>query len=234
MVNGKALQPADIDGIVNHAAPAVDFTGVFADIAADTGKGIVLTNEGDSLVIALFPDKGNIARDIHMGWADRDAGNRMGESRNAAAAENVLLVVVTEAFDSFKDHDGSLVANGPVRRVCNDFCRPLDAVNGFKCGRAVHDGFNQRCQLAQSNAARYAFPAGLGMAEPQETERHINGTQTGRTGADAPLYIPVEPAQDHFGTGRGLNGQSCHRINLPFEGHGAPPHGCMQGLFPSL
>lgn len=74
MVNGKALQPADIDGIVNHAAPAVDFTGVFADIAADTGKGIVLTNEGDSLVIALFPDKGNIARDIHMGWADRDAG----------------------------------------------------------------------------------------------------------------------------------------------------------------
>ena len=64
--------------------------GVFADIAADTGKGIVLTNEGDSLVIALFPDKGNIARDIHMGWADRDAGNRMGESRNAAAAENVL------------------------------------------------------------------------------------------------------------------------------------------------
>lgn len=53
MVNGKALQPADIDGIVNHAAPAVDFTGVFADIAADTGKGIVLTNEGDSLVIAL-------------------------------------------------------------------------------------------------------------------------------------------------------------------------------------
>lgn len=70
------------------------------------------------------------------------------------------------------------------------------------------------------------------MAEPQETERHINGTQTGRTGADAPLYIPVEPAQDHFGTGRGLNGQSCHRINLPFEGTGHLLMDACRAFFP--
>ena len=88
MIHRKPLQPADVDRVIHHSAAALGLAGMLAHIGAGGGKGIVLPNQADRVVVPLLPDQGHIAGDIHMGRTDGHAGHRVAQ----AADRNLLRV----------------------------------------------------------------------------------------------------------------------------------------------
>lgn len=88
----------------------------------------------------------------------------------------MLLVIVAEALHAAQHHAGSFIANGAVRGFQNGAGCALDAVNGFQCCALAQHVIHQVGKLAESDAARGAFAAGLCVAQLQETEGNIHRT----------------------------------------------------------
>ena len=164
MIHRVALQAADVYGIVHHAAAAVGLTGVLAHVGAGKGEGIVLADQAHGIVVAAGPHQRDVAGNVHMGRAHRDAGHRVAQAADAAAMQHVLLVIFPEAPYPLQHHMGSLIADGAVRRVGNDLGGAFDKVHGLQGGSAVQHLLNEHCQLTQPDAAGPALAAGLGMA----------------------------------------------------------------------
>ena len=89
MIAHKALDAADVDRVVYHAAAAARFTGVLAYIAAYGGEGVVLADQTDGIVVAAGARQRNIARNIHPGGAERHTGHGLVEAEQTAAMRDV-------------------------------------------------------------------------------------------------------------------------------------------------
>ena len=215
MIHRVALQAADVHGIVHHAAAAVVLTGVLAHVGAGKGEGIVFADQAHGIVVAACPHQRDVAGNVHMGRAHRDAGHRVAQAADAAAMQHVLLVIFPEAPYPLQHHMGSLIADGAVRRVGDDLGGALDQINGFQGGGAVQHALDQNGQLAQAHPAGYAFAAGLRVGKAHEVQRHVHRAQPRRRGVDAPAHLPVKAVQNDLGLAGMFNGKSAQK-NSPF------------------
>ena len=206
VVNRKALQTADVDGVVHHPAAALGLAGVLAHIGAGGGERIVLPDQLDRVVVPALPDQRHIAGHIHMGGTGGDARHGVAQAADAAAVEDVLLIVLPEATDALEHHVGPLVADGAVGGIGDDLGGALDQVDGLQGGGAVQHLLDQVSQLVQAHAAGHALAAGLGVAQAQIVQGNVHRTQARGAGTDPPLHVPVESAQDGLRPSRRLDG----------------------------
>ena len=98
LVHDVVLDAADVDGIVNHIPAAPCLAGMLADQCAGRGEGVVLTDQAHGVRAASFPGKGDIARDVHVGRAERHAGDGLLEGAGALALLHMGKVVFLEAL----------------------------------------------------------------------------------------------------------------------------------------
>ena len=189
--HGKALQPADVDRVVHHAAAALNLAGMLADQAADGGHGIILPDEPDGVGIASLQHAGDIAGDVHTRRAHGNTGHRLIERADAAPAADVLLKVVTEALESPQDHPRGLVTNGAVCGQEHRAGRLFDDRQRFLRRITVQDVLQQLFQLCQSDAAGYALAAGLRAAHFQKGSSQIDRAQARLGGDNTPLHVLV-------------------------------------------
>ena len=96
-----------------------------------------------------------------MGGAGGHTGDRVAQTADTAAVEDVLLVVLPEAPNPF----------------------------GFQGSGTVQNPFDEYRQLAQTDPAGGALAAGLRMTQPQKVQRHIHRAQPRLAGVDPPLHI---------------------------------------------
>ena len=116
----------------------------------------------------------------------------LGQTAGAAVVGDVLDIVVAEALDAAQNHVGGFVADGTVCGVRDGFRRLFNAVDGFQCCTLAEDIVHQACELSETDAAGGTFAAGLCMAQLQEAEGNVNGTQSRGAGGDTPLQILVQ------------------------------------------
>ena len=210
VLHGEALQAADVDGIVHHGPAAAHLAGMLADEAAGGGQGIVLPDELHRVGIAALEDEGDVAGDVHMGGTQGHAGNGLVLDAQAAAMEDMLLIVVPEALDAFQDHAGSFLSDGAVRAGKDALGGLFDQVQGLQFAGAVQHGLHQVFQLSQADPAGGAFPAGLGMADMQEALGQVHGAETRLACLYAPFRIPVKLLHRLLGAVFGHDTQSAH------------------------
>ena len=206
VVHGKALQPADVDGVVHHPPAALALAGVLADVGAGGDEGVVLADEAHRVLVPPLVDQGHIAGDVHMGGAGGHAGHRVTQPADAPAVEDVLLIVLPEASDPLEDHVGRLVADGAVGGVGDDLGGIFDEVDVLQRGGAVQHPLDEDGQLAQPHPAGDAFAAGLGVAQPQEVQGHVHRAQARLVGVEAPLHIPVQAIEHCLCAARSFDG----------------------------
>ena len=90
--------------------------------------------------------------------------------------------------------------------------------NGVDCGHrtgAVENLTHQCTQLSKTNAAGHTFAARLRVAQLQKGQRHIDGTQSRRTGRDPALHILVQPVNDSLRLTRGFDIESAQGYFTP-------------------
>ena len=214
VVHGEPLQAPDVDGVVHHLPAATGLAGVLADVGAGCGEGIVLPNEADCVGIAPLPHQGDIAGDIHPGGAQGHTGDGILQTAQAAVAEDVFLIVVPDAVEARQHQLGGVDADGAVRGGHDYLRRVLDQLEDVQGRPSVQDLVEQVRQLSQAHPAGHAFPAGLGMAEVQKVQRHINRAQARRAGLDPVLHAAVQMFHHHLGLAGGFNIQSAHARSL--------------------
>ena len=91
--------------------------------------------------------------------------NRLRQTAGTAVVAYVFLIIVAEALHATQHHAGSFIANGAVCGFQNGAGCALDAVNGFQCCALAQHVIHQVGKLAESDAARGAFAAGLCVAQ---------------------------------------------------------------------
>ena len=191
-VHGVALQPADVDGIVDHIPAAPRLAGVLADIGTGHGEGIVLTDQPHRIGAASLAYQGHIAGYVHTGGTQGHAGHRQLQARQTAVVQDVFLVVIPEALQPVQHQSGGVAPDGAVGGVHHGPRRFLDNGQGAHVGGAVQHGGDELAQLPQTDTAGHALAAGLGVAQLQKRQGHIHRTEARRTGGDAALHVPVE------------------------------------------
>ena len=88
---------------------------MLADIGAGRGERIVLADELHGVGVAAILDQYQIAGNIHVRRAQGHAGYRVLHTTEAAMAQNVLFIIVTEARQSVKNKARRITTNGTVR-----------------------------------------------------------------------------------------------------------------------
>ena len=90
---------------------------MLTDKAAGGRERVVLADQADRIGVSTFFHKGHIARDVHMGRADRDTGNRLVVCTGTAPVPDMLHIVIAVADESLVDHVRRLIADGTVSGV---------------------------------------------------------------------------------------------------------------------
>ena len=187
---------------------------MLADVGAGGGQGIVLADQAHSVGVAALPHQRDVAGDIHAGGAQGHAGHGVLQAAQAAVMENVLLIVIPEALEPHQHQLRGVDADGAVGGVHDGLSRLLDAVDDLDVRLTVQHFLHHFRQLAEADTAGDAFAAGLGMAQVQEVQRHVNGAQARRAGCDAPLHVAVKLVYHRLGLVRGLDVKTAHKVSL--------------------
>ena len=188
IVNGIALEGADVDRIINHVSAAASLAGMLADIGAGRGEGIILADKADSIIAATFVDKGDGAGDVHACGAKSNAGNGIFKAAEAAVMENMLHIVIAEAMDAVENDSCCLTTYGAVGAGNNNLGGFLDKSNGLGSACSIENIIYKSVYLSETNAAGNALTAGLSLTHGQEAKSHINRAKSGRRGCNAALY----------------------------------------------
>ena len=207
-VHGVALQPADVDGIVDHVPAAPRLAGVLADVSTGHGEGIVLTDQPHRIGAASLAYQGHIAGYVHTGGTQGHAGHRQLQARQTAVVQDVFLVVIPEALQPVQHQSGGVAPDGAVGGVHHGPRRFLDNGQGAHVGGAVQHGGDELAQLPQTDTAGHALAAGLGVAQLQKRQGHIHRTEARRTGGDAALHVAVEIVHHRLGAAGVLDVES--------------------------
>ena len=126
--------------------------------------------------------------------------------------EDVLLVVVPEALEPHQHQLGGVDADGAVGSIHNGLGRAFNPVENPDIGLSVQHLPQHLGQLSQTDPAGHALAAGLGVAQLQEIQSHVNGTQARRAGGDPMLHVPVELIHHRLGLAGSLDVQSAHGV----------------------
>ena len=185
---GKALETADVDGVVHHVAPAVRFAGMFTDKSARRGEGIVLADQLDRVFVPPVGNQGNITRNVHVGRAGHAAGDRLVLAAQAVPVFHVFLEIQAERRQAVQDHAARFVADGAVCRQVNGAGRPFQQDQVSFRPVAVQDLFQQVFHGSQSDAARYTLAAALAVAGLDHGQRRIDGAASARVGRQAAFH----------------------------------------------
>ena len=132
-------------------------------------------------------------------------------------AEDVLLIVVPEALEAHEHQLGGIDADGAVSGVHDGLGGLLNAAEDLNVRLAVQYLPQHLGQLPKTDPAGHALAAGLGVAQLQEVQSHVDGTQARGAGGDPVLYIPVELIHHRLGLAGGLDIQSAHGAFTPFS-----------------
>ena len=114
MIDRIALDAADVDRIIQHAATAARFTRVFTDIGAYRRKRIVFADQAHRISVPAFLDQSDIARDIHAGRTHGHTGHRLIQAGCAASMQDMLFIIITKAAHALQHHFGSFIADSAV------------------------------------------------------------------------------------------------------------------------
>ena len=129
---------------------------------------VILTDQLHRVLITLIMDEGNVARDVHMRRALPYTRHRLAVHALAAAMPDMLYIVIAEAAQSLEHHTCRLGPDCTVRRHIDTLCRVLQHLQGKHVRRTIQHLADQGFQLAETDTARCALTAGLGMAEMQK------------------------------------------------------------------
>ena len=217
LVHGIALQRPDIHRVIHHPAAAAGLAGVFTDVGAGHREGVVLADQAHRIGVPAGVDQGDIAGDVHSGGAQGHAGHGVFQAAQAPVAEDMLLIVVPEGLKAHQHQLGGVDADGAVGGVHDGLGRLLDPAEDADVRLAVQHLLQHPGELPQADPAGDALSAGLGMAEIQEVQCHVDGAQTRRTGSDPALHIPVELVHYRLGLAGSFDVQSAHRSSLLFH-----------------
>ena len=130
MVHSVALQPADVDGVVDHIPAAAGLTGVLADVGAGRGERIILSDEAHRVGAAPLAHQRHVAGHVHPGGAEGHAGDGQLQAGKTAAVVHVLFIVVAEALQAIQHQAGRVAADGAVSGVQDAAGRLLDDGDG--------------------------------------------------------------------------------------------------------
>ena len=214
MVDGIALQPADVDGVIHHTAAAARLARMLTDIGAGRGERIVLADQADGVGAAPGADKRHIAGDIHACGTEvhaRDGDLQPGET---PVVTDVLDIVVAEALQPVDDEPRGIAPDGAVGCIDNGARRLFDDGERLHGGGAVHNLLDQQRELPQTDAAGDTFTAGLCVAQLQKGQRHIHGTQARGARGNPALDVAVEIIHHGLGAVLGFDVQSAQSISL--------------------
>ena len=173
MIHGIALEPADIDGIVDHISAAASLAGMLAYIGAGNGEGVILADQAHGVSAAILTYQGHVAGNIHPGGAQGHTRNGVLQPCQAALVKDVLLIIIPEALQPVHHQACRVPADGAICRVDNGSSCLLNGNQGAHGGCAGKNLLQEQSQLPQADAAGHTLAAALGMAEPQEAQRHI-------------------------------------------------------------
>ncbi len=210
VVHGKALEAADVHGVVHHAAAAVHLAGMLAHVAAHEGQRVVLADEAHGVGVAAGLHEADVAGDVHAG---RAAGNAGHELRLLEAADVVLHVapeVIREALDGREGHGPGLVADGTVGRQVDAARGALDEVEGRRGGAVLEHLVEQVVQRVEAHTARGALAAALGRAHGDVGGGELNGARGQRAHRQPPFEGAVQAVHDGLGLAPLHDVQSCH------------------------
>ncbi len=192
LIDGIALEAADVHRVVDHVAAAVSLAGMLAYVAAGDGHGIVLADELDGIGVAPHADEGDIAGDVHACGAERHAGDGRGERAEAAVLVDVLHKVGAVVLQIGENHLRGFIADGAVGALENGIGRLADEVDGVGGAPSVQHLVQQPLELVEADAAGNALAAGLGEAHGDEAEREVNGTHARGAGGQTARHIAVD------------------------------------------
>ena len=215
LVHGIALQRPDIHRVIHHPAAAAGLTGVLTDVGAGHREGVVLADEPHRVGVPACVDQGDIAGDVHSGGAQGHAGHGVFQAAQAPVAEDMLLIVVPEGLKAHQHQLGGVDADGAVGGVHDGLGRLLDPAEDADVRLAVQHLLQHVGELSQSDAAGHALSAGLGVAQIQKIQSHVDGAQARRAGCDPLLHAPVELIHHRLGLAGGLDVQSAHGSLTP-------------------
>ena len=212
MLNGKTLEGKDVHGVVDHAAAAVHLAGMLAHQAADERQRIVLADDLDGVGIAASLDQRDIAGNVDVRRATRDARDASLAVKAAGVLANVMLKIVAEAADGRERHGAGLVADGTVTRKVDGAGGALNQVERGLVGAALKHIGEQVTQRAQAHAAGRTLAAALRRAQVDERRRKLNGTRGERTHRQTTSKRIVQVVHDGLSVAAFHYMQSSHKI----------------------
>ena len=130
--------------------------------------------------------------------------------RQALMMQDVLPEIVLKAGHAVEDQGGGVEADGAVGAVHDVPGGGFDLIQGLHAGLAVQHFSEKRGQLAQSDPAGSTLPAGLSVAHVQETERDVDGTESGGACRNAALHPGVHGVDQFLSLAFCLDSQSAH------------------------
>ena len=182
VIHRIALERADVDGVVHHAAPARELAGMLADEAAGKREGVVLADKAHGVVVAAGVDQGDVAGNVDVSGARRAAGHGIARTGRAAPLRGVGDEVVAEALHGPKHHGSGLVADGAVGAQVGVARCALEHVDVALAGAAIEDGLHEVAHLGKPHAAGDAFAARLRGGQADERIRELDGAGAHRSG----------------------------------------------------
>lgn len=191
---GKALQAANVDGIVHHVAAAVRLAGMLADKPARRRERIIFADQLDRIFVPSVGDQGNVTRNVHMGRAGHAARHRLVLASQAGLVLHMLLVILPEALQAVQHHAPRAIPDGAVRRQVNRIRRALEKVQILLRAIAVEDLLQQFLDRPQAHAAGNTLAAALGMAHLHHRQGHIHGARTARFASRRPSMVASRSA----------------------------------------
>ena len=214
VVHGVALQIADIDGVIDHAAAAAGLTGMLANISAGHRHGIVLADQAHGVGAAAFAHQCHVAGDIHTGGAQGHTGHRHLQTGQTPVVADVLLIIIPESLQTVDHQTGGVATDSAVGGIDDGTGRLFDDVQGGHRGAAVQHLLDELAQLSQTDTAGDAFAAALGVAHLQKGVGHVHRAQAGRAGLNMPFHITVQVFQHRLCAAGGFDVKSAQIRSL--------------------
>ena len=212
MLNGKALKGEDVHGVIDHAATAVHLAGMLAHQTADERQRVVLADDLDGVGIAAGLDQRDVAGNVDVRRAARDAWDARLAVKAAGVLADVMLKVVTEAADGRERHGAGLVADGAVTRKVDGAGGALDQIERGLVGAALEHIGEQVAQRAQAHAAGRTLAATLRRAQVDERRRKLYGARGERAHRQTTSKRIVQVVHDGLSVAAFHYMQSSHKI----------------------
>ena len=212
VLNGKTLEGEDVHGVVDHAATAVHLAGMLAHQATNERQRVVLADDLNGIGIAAGLDQRNVAGNVDVSRAARDARNAGIAVKAAGVLADVVLKIVAKTADSRKGHGAGLVTDGAVARKIDGAGSALDQIERGLVGAALEHIGEQIAQRAQAHTAGRALAAALGGAQVDERRRKLNGARGERTHRQTASERIVQVVHDGLSVAAFHYVQSSHKI----------------------